>query len=233
MINRNVLGSADRRILIGYALTGTTLLFLYLIGISLPVEERNFWFKEGRLIESATVFGYFLCTVFIVYKGQFAHLKHLFTLIVFFLLRELDFDKRFTTMGIFKGKFLFSASVPPVEKLAGAMVILAVLYVFITILRRYSKLFFQGLKNRSVISQGILIIIVFLVASKSLDGISRRLRLVGIEMSKQASMHAGVVEEILELGIPIVIYISLNACFNAAKHTSPSEQPEAGSTPPR
>lgn len=203
--------------MIGYALTGTLLLFLFVLGIILQGDSSDFFIKEGGVIESATVFGYFVCAAFIIYKGKVAYLKHFFLLIIFFMLRELDFNKRFTTMGIFKIKFFISDGVPLFEKIVGAMVILLLLYVSISILYRHSKNFFMELKEGSVISFGALLTITLLVVSKSVDGLSRKLNGLGIEVSERMSMYTKVFEEILEIGIPIVILLTVNAHFKDIK----------------
>ena len=164
--------------------------------------------------------GYFLCAAFIIYKGKLAYFKRhydLFFLIILFMLRELDFDKQFTTMGLFKSKFFISNSVPLVEKTIGAIIILLLLYVVFSIIYRYSKEFWFGLKNHSIISFGALIVVTLLVVSKSLDGIDRKLKGVGVEIGDRASMHASAVEEILELSIPIILLITLSAYFKRIK----------------
>jgi hypothetical protein len=152
-----------------------------------------------------------------IYKGKIDYLKryhYFFILIIFFMLRELDFHERFTTMGIFKSRFYISGGVPLVEKIFGALVILVLLYVCVSILYRHGKDFFTGLKKRSVISFGTLLAVTFIAASKSIDGLARKLTGLGIEVSEQLSRHAEACEEILELGIPLVIFITLNAYFS-------------------
>jgi hypothetical protein len=133
------------------------------------------------------------------------------------MLRELDFNERFTTMSIFKSKFFISKDVPLIEKAIGAMVILFLLYVSISILYRHSRDFFIGLKKRSVVSFGTLLTITLLVLSKSIDGLGRKLQGFGFAVSGQMSMHAEALEEILEFGIPIVILLTLHAHFKDIK----------------
>lgn len=210
----------DRQTNIGFALTSGTLLFLLITSLFLEGNNRDILLKEGGVVESLSVSGYFLCAAFIVFKGKLNYLKqyfYLFLLIIFFMLRELDFDKRFTTMGILKSKFYISNNVPLVEKIVGAMVILLLLYVVFSILYRHSKDFFYGLKKHSVISFGALIVAIFLVVSKSLDGAARKLSEVGVDIGERASMHASAVEEILELGIPIVLLLTFSAYFGRVK----------------
>lgn len=210
----------DRQTIIGLVITGMLLVFLIIVALFLEGNNRDILLKEGGIVESASAIGYFLCAVFILYKGSLAYLvryHYLFLLIIFFMLRELDFHKRFTTIDIFKSKFFISNNVPFVEKFIGALVILLLLYLIFSILYFNLKDFYCGLRNRSTVSLGALIVAILLVVSKSLDGIARKLNGVGIEIGERASMHAFVVEEILELGIPIVLLLTFSAYFKQIK----------------
>jgi len=198
----------------GFLLVGALLSLLFLFSLFLEGNSRGIWLEEDGVIESATALGYFLCIVFMIYKGKLAYLKRhhdLFLLIVFFMLRELDFDKKFTTIGLLKIQFFISNRVPLVEKTIGTIIVLSLVYVVFSVLYRYSKGFWFGLKNHSIVSIGALIVAIFLVVSKSLDGISRKLSEFGIDIGDQASMHASAVEEILEFGIPIILILTFSA----------------------
>ena len=49
--------------------------------------------------------------------------SYLVVLITFFGCRELDFDKRFTAVGVLKSRFYLSTDIPVFEKLIGLIVI--------------------------------------------------------------------------------------------------------------
>lgn len=74
-----------------------------------------------------------------------------------------------------------------------------------------------GLMSRSIISIGALIVFMLLVISKLLDGIGRKINRVGLEIGEMASSHLSTVEEILELGIPIVLLITFSVYFKKIK----------------
>ena len=210
----------DRQTMTGFLLVGALLSLLFLFSLFLEGNSRDIWLEEDGVIESATAWGYFVCVAFMIYKGKLSYLKRhhdLFLLIVFFMLRELDFDKKFTTIGLLKIQFFISNRVPLVEKTIGAIFVLSLVYVVFSILYRYSRDFWVGLKNHSIVSLGALIVVIFLVVSKSLDGISRKLSEFGIEIGDRASMHASAVEEILELGIPMILLLTLIAYFKRNK----------------
>jgi hypothetical protein len=79
---------------------------------------------------------------------------------------------------------------------------------------RYTREFLGGLKNHSPISLGALIAMVFLVVSQSLDGLDRKLRNLGVEIAGNSSVYASSAEEILELGIPIIVFLTLICQFD-------------------
>jgi hypothetical protein len=206
----------DRQTIIEYILAGILLLLLFVLSLVLEGNDRKLLLKEGGWVESATALAYFFCAAFIVYKGKLTYLKkypHIFLLIIFFMLRELDFDSRFTTTGIFKIRFFTGSNVPLTEKIIGAIVILLLLYIIFIILYRHTKDFISGLKKHSIVDVGVLISCIVLAVSQSLDGLDRKLKSFGIIVSKQVSMHAGAAEEMLELGVPIFFIITLSAYF--------------------
>jgi hypothetical protein len=201
-------------------LTCITLLLLFLLYIFLDENNRNLFLKEGGLIESATNLGYFFCVALIVYQGRFAYIKryyYIFLLIIFFMLRELDFDTRFTTTGIFKIRFFTSTTVPLLEKIVGVMLMLLLIYIIVTIIHRHLKVFLLNLKKQDTISIGVLMTCVFLAVSAFCDGLDRKLKGLGIAISHQTSLQATAVEEIVELGIPIIIFFTLSAYFRKNK----------------
>jgi hypothetical protein len=200
----------------GFVLVGAFLLLLLLLSFALHGEARLILLRENGLVESATALLYFACAAFIAYRGKAAYLKRhpdLFLLVIFFLFRELDFDKKFTAVGLFKGRFFESASVTTIEKAIGAAIMLVLVAVVLSILFRYSKGFFLGLLHRSSVSIGALISIGLLGISQLLDGLPKKLRWLGIDKASDVVVHASALEEILELGIPMILLLSFAAYF--------------------
>jgi uncharacterized membrane protein len=210
----------DKKILTAYALTGALLLILLLIVPFLDEAVKVEFLSEEGPVESASALGYLLCAIFAAYNGGIAYFKrhhYFFILLVFFMLRELDFDKRFTTIGVLTSRFYISDSVPAIEKLLGGVVVGLLLYVVIVILQRHFKQFWLGLKRRSTISLGVLLAAILIFVSKSLDGIGRKLKPLGIEISEAAIFNVTAIEEILEFSIPIIIAITFHAYFEKLK----------------
>ena len=198
----------------------TCLLLALLCGFSLSPwlgePSRELLLKENGIIESATVLAYLLCLGLMVWMGGLDYLKkyhYAFLLVVLFMLRELDFDKKFTTMGVLKSKFYVSPVVPVAEKAIGAMVIALLIYAAVQSIRRHARGLVHGLRRDCVVSLGILLVGVFLVVSKSLDGIGRKLNDIGIGISAQTSDVSAVIEEVLEFGIPLILMLAAVAFF--------------------
>lgn len=197
-----------------------TIATLLIISFIFNIYEYPLWIKEGGIIETLSVVGYFLCVVLILYKGGWSYIKkynYFFILIILFGLRELDFDKRFTTMGIFKSKFYVSSGVPMIEKFMGLLVIGVLLYIVVSIFKDHSKGFFSKIKQLSPVHIGALITFLTIVFSKSIDGIARKLGYLNIIMDEQTAVHFEVVEEVLELGIPLLILATLFIYFSKEK----------------
>jgi len=196
-----------------YPLTAAWLFITLSVGAGLvfSVHQYPMLIREGGIIESLSALGYFVCVAAMFAKGgaDFAKRYHyLIMLITLFGLRELDFDKRFTTMGILKSRFYTSDVVPLGEKLIGLMVILILLYVVYRIIKDHTASFVDGVKNRVPQHLGVLSAIGLLVFSKSIDGLDRKLGDVGITVDPTVATYFGTVEEVLELGIPVLIFIA-------------------------
>lgn len=205
----------------GYIFTLVMLLLLFVCSLFLDEPGRALLLKENGIIETASVFGYFLCAVLIVYKGKLNYLKkyyYVFIVIVCFMLRELDFHKRFTTMAMFKIRLYTSNTVPLTEKIIVGIITLLLIFVVLTMIIRHARDFIYGLKNKSTISYGIFIAGVLLGISFTLDGLGRKLKDFGVGISSQTSMYAGTMEEVLELGIPIILFLTLSAHFKRKKY---------------
>ena len=107
-------------------------------GLIFDVHKYPLLISEGGIIESLSALGYFISVAAMFYYGgvRFAKRYHyLIMLTALFGLRELDFDKRFTSMGILKGRFFTSDLVPLEEKFIGAVVVLVLIYIVFRIVK--------------------------------------------------------------------------------------------------
>ena len=170
------------------------------------------------MIETLSALGYFLAALLMIVRGKWAYIKkyhYFFMLVLLFGFRELDFDKRFTTMGILKIKFYLSSSVPLSEKMIGLFVITVLFYILFSIVKNYYKDFFLNIKNLSPVYMGSLLIFLVLLVAKTMDGLSRKLADLGFVMEEQLVSYFELIEEILELGIPLLIISTLLIYFSS------------------
>jgi len=176
------------------------------------VYRYPLWIREGGIIETLSALGYFLCALFMMYKGGWQYIKkyhYFFMLVVAFGLRELDFDKRFTEIGVLQSKFYSSAEVTVFAKLVGAVVVLTLLYIIATIIKNHFKNFVPKLKFFSPVHIGVIAILFFLVFVKTVDGVARKLLVIDVSIEYQTALLFETLEEVLELGIPLLIFSTL------------------------
>ena len=208
----------DRQTIIGFILAGAFLLLLFLFSFFLEGESKDLLLKEGGLIESVSAIGYFLCAATLIYKGGLSYLKeryYLIIIIVFFMLRELDFDKKFG-FKIFKLRSYTGPTEPFAAKVLGAIFVFFLLYLLFKIIRVHAKDFLLDLRKGTTVSVGVFIAGCLIVVSKTLDGLARKLAGV-VEISKQTDIYASALEEVLELGIPIILLLTILAYFQRNK----------------
>ncbi len=166
----------------------------------------------GRYIS----FSFFLDILFALYKGGIAYLKkyyHLVALMALFMLRELDFDKKLRITAVFNSRFYVGHSLPLMERILALVSLGLVVYLVSFILYRHSQSFWLGLRRGSRISQGVLIVIVLLVLSNLIDGFVRKLNRFGVTLSDATFVYFDALEEIVELGVAIFVFLTIDAYF--------------------
>ncbi|HCG95131.1 MAG TPA: hypothetical protein DEX20_05850 [Halieaceae bacterium] len=191
-----------------YAILSLSLILLAAFVVYLGPTEAKSLLGETGPIERASALGYFLCVGYMLLAGgrDFAKRRaYIIVLVTLFGCRELDFDKRFTTMGILRSRFYMSSEVPLLEKLVGLIVIALLLWAVINIVKNHLTSTLANLSKLNERAVGVLMIFVLLAVSKSIDGLARKLKPLGVETSQQVSFLASSVEEVMELGVPILM----------------------------
>lgn len=197
----------------GYAVSALMLLVLFVISVPLDESARALYLKEGGLIETVSAASYLVCAAYMLTWPGRARAWPYIALMVLFAMRESDFDKRFTEVGVLKSKFFFTPLVPMHQKLVGAVVLAFALFVLYTIVRRDGLAFVRSLQARSVEAWGWAIAMGLIVVSKGLDGLDRKLAGFGIQIDPLLDVHTGAAEEILELGIGLYIFLACRLFF--------------------
>lgn len=175
-------------------------------------ETQSYLSREHGEIEMGTVVGYFACIVLMLARGGNGFVvRHWFLPLILLLmtLKELDFDKRFTTMGILKISFYLSAEVPVVEKLIALFIIALAMYAVVTLVKKHFSEFIVKLRSLRPEALAIGVAIAFVVISTGLDGLDRKLAGIGITTGESISTIAELIEEILEFGIPLMLLIGI------------------------
>ncbi|MCG8426195.1 MAG: hypothetical protein MI754_02415 [Chromatiales bacterium] len=206
----------DKKIKVAIFIMLCVLAAVYLYAMTLGSIERDVFLKEAGVVEFTTAVGYLLCALLILYEGKLQYLRkyhYFFLIIVLFGLRELDFHKQFTSMSILKSRFYLSSDVPVMEKVIGLLVILLLIYIVYSIIKNHFSRFIADLKKRSIVAIGAANAILFLVVSKVMDGLERKLKPVGVELSDRLGEYVFALEEILELGIPYILMLTFYAYF--------------------
>lgn len=199
------------------------LLFLFVFSASLDDTTRKAFFNEDGAVEIASAVLYFVCCTYVLLKGGFGFLQRFPYLVVIpmlFGMRELDFDKRFTTIGVLKSKFYVSPLVPLHTKLLVIALGLVVIALILLMLKRHFADFWDGVRNRTAFGWGMLLVLVMLVVSKSLDGLERKCTSLGVAVSPLIAKYSSVAEEIIELGIPVMMLLLFSHYFSQSKQVS-------------
>lgn len=180
------------------------------------IHEHPWLFDEGGVIESLSAMGYFLCALIAIVIGRWAYVKkynYLLLLMIIFGLRELDFDKRFTTYGVLKSKLYLSNDAPVIEKIIGLLIIAILAYIVFSIVKNHAKGFIAKVKELSPVYIGSLATFFLLGFTKSIDGIARKLGNHGVILDTDIYTRFEVIEETLELGIPLLMISTLIIYF--------------------
>lgn len=168
----------------------------------------NALLKEGGWIETASWISYFVAAALIlVLMLRFPNRWCLAVATMLLGMRELDFDKRFTTMGIFKSRFYGSEEVPLGEKLIAALITAAIVVTLFFVIKEHLLPFIKRIGKREGASWSVLLAGGLLVFAKSIDGLSRKLEPFGIEPSDAVNRIAGSVEECFELSAALLIVV--------------------------
>jgi hypothetical protein len=159
--------------------------------------------SESGPVQIFSVIGYLMASItalFLQWKERVSFGYGAAVLLLAMGLRELDFHDRFTTMGIMKTRFYISDTVPLIEKIIGAVVLLGLTWITVSFLLKHFRPFVTALRagNKAVLLA--LHGIIFIIVSKFLD--------------PSPSLVICAIEETMEMAIP---YFFLLAMFLSIK----------------
>lgn len=186
---------------------GTVLLILAIwLATSQLEHERALWLiDEGGPIETLTAVGFLLGALAVLFGPELARRWPAAAILLLFGLRELDFHSRFTTMNLTKSRFYLSAEVPFTEKIIGLCVLLFFLACLYLLAKRYGRTWLRRVLRLDGLSVAVATAFLFLVVAKSMDGLPRKLKPLGITLDDTTKLLATAGEELLEMGAALLL----------------------------
>ena len=175
----------------------------------LDIEQQKNLLTEGGLFESLTVYLYIFCLILIGVRWPWQKILsswYLSALIILFALRELDYDKAHFTHGVLKSRQYFSDLVGLPEFLISLAVLIFILTVLLFIVFKERNNFIKGVINFRQSQLAVLTSIILVIVTKTIDGMERKF---GIDLSPAGERFALIVEEVGEMGIPIMFVIAI------------------------
>jgi len=202
-----------------YAYCTVMLVLVALFGFSTMLDDstRKSLLSEDGPVEIASAALYFVCCAYALIRGGGAFLKkypYFIVIPLLFGMRELDFDKRFTTIGVLKSKFYVSPLEPWHTKLIVIALGLAVIVLMVMMVKNHLKGLWESLRSGSPLGWGVVLVLAMLVVSKSLDGLERKCLSIGLSVAPLLAKYSSVAEEIIELGIPVMMLLLFNHYFS-------------------
>ena len=185
------------------------LVFIMAILPWVNIDTQKKLLIEGGLFESLTVYGYIICLIiiFATWSWQQILSKWYFSaLIIIFALRELDYDKAHFTHGVLKSRQYFSDLVGLPELLISIAVLIFIFTVLALIVLRERNNFIRGVIDLKQSQLAVLASITLVIFTKTIDGIERKF---GIDLSASGERFALIIEEIGEMGIPVMFAIAI------------------------
>ena len=196
------------------------LCFIFLIIGFLPfldAEVQKNLLTEGGLFESLTVYLYIFCLILICVRWPLQKILsnwYLSALIILFALRELDYDKAHFTHGVLKSRQYFSDLVGFPELLVSIIVLIFIFTVLLFIALKERNNFFKGVINLRQSQLAVLASIILVITTKTIDGMERKF---GIDLSPAGEGLALIIEEVGEMGIPIMFAIAILSWRNKSQ----------------
>jgi hypothetical protein len=199
-------------------LTWAFVMCLGLIAVFITVDLAFFaagasFKREGGGLETVSAVLYFIAiAVFfaVAPRAVWGRLFHIPALMLVFGLRELDFDKAFTQAGILSIK-MYSGPAPLTEKLIAGAVAAGVVYVILRTAWRGVPAVWQALKAGALWPWFAALAGALVAATKSIDGLGRKLLDFGIVISDDLDATAALWEEVGEVFIPVCAILGILA----------------------
>jgi hypothetical protein len=173
---------------------------------------------ENGIIERLTVVAYLVCIVVVLAGATRRPLRESLILsapLALFAMRELDFQSRFTTMGMLKTKFYVSPDVPLLEKLVVIVCLVAIIWGAVQLVKLYARRFFDAALAFHPGAICIGLAVLLFAVSTTVDGIGRKAMGFGIEVDQYTIAFFQTLEEVSELGAPLFLILAAVTRFSS------------------
>ncbi|MGR3616731.1 MAG: hypothetical protein ACU0BB_11895 [Paracoccaceae bacterium] len=160
---------------------------------------------EGSPVEiaSAALWVFAAVTMFwLAPKQALGSYWHVTILFLFFAARELDYDKKFLSEGIFKAR-QYSGDSPLIEKIVGLVVVILVLIIATRLIRRNWRDVLSGVRHGVGWVWMAFGAFGLAVISKMFDGAGRKLQGIGVSISPELELKLVMAEETMELAFAV------------------------------
>lgn len=201
--------NTGRPFLFLYIITGLLIITFLAIYLDSAAAERLS--REGNLVENLTVILYFSGIVYLLFiaSGDWKFRYHSAFVVLLFVLRELDMHSRLTSLRINNLSYYMDPTTSLVERVAVGVVLLVCVYVLIRYVMNYGRNLASGLRSRYGYSLTTAAALLVMLVAKLLDSAPRVLHEnFGVILSGEVKTPMRVIEEILELGIALLILLA-------------------------
>ena len=193
------------------------LVLILIVGINMmPSELAATLVQEHEPVEALTAVGYLVAVCWLIITALVKSVRWLFSasfMVALLGLRELDYHSQFTTMGIMKTGYYISPKVPATEKaIVSALVLIILCIAFHFVWTRW-KSFLTALKAGDIAAVNLAMAIGFGIVTKTLDNNSTSIRKVVALFHNDPRTSLRVVEETMELAIPLFILLAIYHSF--------------------
>lgn len=176
---------------------------------------------EGGPVEILSALGYLACAALMLRLRHRVRIGPFLVVLVAMALRELDMDKRPFAEGLLKSRQYIGDTVGLSERVLSLAILLVILAAVVTLIARHGSPFLSGLRRGDGPALCVAAALFFMIVSKTADGLGRKLEPWGIPISEGQITSAGSLEEILELGIPLMIALAILTIPASARSRGP------------
>lgn len=178
----------------------------------LPGHITSLLIRENGLIETAQVVLY--CAGAVI-SLQYAK-KRIWMdgslgglVLVFFALRELDFQKKFTEISITRTKFYFSSDVTLPSKLFFGLIVVLILATITWFVMKHANALLTAVRQQKDWAISAATGIACIPLALAADSCLRFLKFMGISTGKEMHIAKTAFEEVTELAIPVMLLTAL------------------------